>query len=139
MENAKHIGGMWALAVALGVGMAVANTPAVALAAPADSGKGSSSGDSSASSSSRNSDSTSSDTSSKKNALSAANDAPRRHRRPLNPPGETAMNSSGRPQTSTRPAPTRGNVVGLRQGRAHAAQTAELDGQHAGCRPHGGR
>ena len=34
MENAKHIGCMWALAVALGVGMAVANTPAVASAAP---------------------------------------------------------------------------------------------------------
>ena len=27
MENAKHIGCMWALAVAVGVGMAVANTP----------------------------------------------------------------------------------------------------------------
>ena len=114
MENAKHIGGMWALAVALGVGMAVANTPAVALAAPADSGKGSSSGDSSASSSSRHSDSTSSDTSSKKNALSAANDAPRRHRRPLNPPGETAMSSSGRPQTST----TRGTDARQRGGAA---------------------
>ena len=30
MENAKHIGGIWALAVALGIGMAVASTPAVA-------------------------------------------------------------------------------------------------------------
>jgi hypothetical protein len=95
MENAKHIGCMWALAVVLGVGMAVANTPAVALAAPADSGKGSSSGDSSPSSSSGHSGSRSSDTPSAKSALSATNDAPSRHRRPLNPPGETAMSSSG--------------------------------------------
>ena len=101
MENAKHIGCMWALAVALGVGMAVANTPAVALAAPADSGTGSSSGGSSPSSSSRHSGSTSSDTPSAKSALSATNDAPGRHRRPLNPPGETAVSSSGGPQTST--------------------------------------
>jgi hypothetical protein len=43
MENAKHIGGMWALAVALGVGLAVASTPAVAVGAPGDSGKGASS------------------------------------------------------------------------------------------------
>jgi hypothetical protein len=97
MENAKHIGCMSALAVALGVGMAVANPPAVALAAPGDSGKGSSSGDSSPSSSSGNSGSTSSDTPSAKSA--ATNDAPSRHR--LNPPGETAMSSSGGPQTNT--------------------------------------
>jgi hypothetical protein len=58
MENAKRIGGMCALAVALGVGMAVANTPAVASAAPDDTGKGSSSGDSSPSNSSKHSDST---------------------------------------------------------------------------------
>jgi hypothetical protein len=101
MENAKHIGCMWALAVALGVGMAVANAPAVALAAPADSGTGSSSGGSSPSSSSRHSGSTSSDTRSAKSALSATNDAPGRHRRPLNPSGETAVSSSGGPQTST--------------------------------------
>jgi hypothetical protein len=101
MENAKHIGCMWALAVALGVGMAVANSPAVALAAPADSGTGSSSGGSSPSSSSRHSGSTSSDTPSAKSALSATNDAPGRHRRPLNPFGETAVSSSGGPQTST--------------------------------------
>ncbi|HET7665631.1 MAG TPA: hypothetical protein VFK56_06095 [Mycobacterium sp.] len=50
MTNAKHIGYMGALAVALGVGLAVANTPAVASAAPGDSGKGSSSGESSQSS-----------------------------------------------------------------------------------------
>jgi hypothetical protein len=101
MENAKHIGCMWALAVALGVGMAVANTPAVALAAPADSGTGSSSGGSSPSSSSRHSGATSSDTPSAKSALSATNDAPGRHRRPPNPSGETAVSSSGGPQTST--------------------------------------
>jgi hypothetical protein len=97
MENAKHIGCMSALAVALVVGMAVANPPAVALAAPGDSGKGSSSGDSSPSSSSGNSGSTSSDTPSAKSA--ATNDAPSRHR--LNPPGETEMSSSGGPQTNT--------------------------------------
>lgn len=57
MENAKRIGGMCALAVALGVGMAVANTPAVASAAPDDNGKGSSSGESSPSNSSMHSDS----------------------------------------------------------------------------------
>lgn len=57
MENAKRIGGMCALAVALGVGMAVASTPAVASAAPDDNGKGSSSGESSPSSSSKHSDS----------------------------------------------------------------------------------
>jgi hypothetical protein len=101
MENAKHIGCMWALAVALGVGMAVANTPAVALAEPADSGTGSPSGGSSPSSSSRHSGSTSSDTPSARRQLSATNDAPGRHRRPLNPPGETAVSSSGDPQTST--------------------------------------
>ena len=101
MENAKHIGCMCALAVALGVGMAVANTPAVALAAPSDSGKGSSSGASSPSSSSGHSGSTSSDTPSAKSALSATNDAPRGHRRALNPPRETTASSSGGPQTST--------------------------------------
>ena len=42
MGNAKYIGGMWALAVALGVGMAVASSPAVASAKPADSDKGAS-------------------------------------------------------------------------------------------------
>jgi hypothetical protein len=76
MENAKHIGGVCALAVALGVGMAVANAPAVALAAPGDSGKG------------RDSGSSSSD------ASSGTKDPASRHRRPLNQPG-------GSPQTST--------------------------------------
>ena len=101
MENAKHIGCMWALAVALGVGMGVANAPAVAFAAPADSGTGSSSGGSSPSSSSRHPGSTSSDTPSAKSGLSATNDAPGRHRRPLNPPGETAVSNFGGPQTRT--------------------------------------
>ena len=58
MENAKHIGGMTALAVALGVGMAVAAAPAVAWAAPGDSDKGST----------HESDSASSDTSPQKKA-----------------------------------------------------------------------
>jgi hypothetical protein len=71
MENAKHIGCMWALAVALGIGLAVANTPAVASAAPGDSGKGSSSGESSQSS----------PPSAKKSASSATNDAPGHRRR----------------------------------------------------------
>jgi hypothetical protein len=38
MTYAKHIGGICALAVALGVGMAVASTPAIASAKPADKG-----------------------------------------------------------------------------------------------------
>jgi hypothetical protein len=72
MENAKRVGCMWGLAVALGVGLAVVNTPAVALAAPGDSGKGSSSGESSHSS----------DTpSAKKGPSSATNDASRHRRR----------------------------------------------------------
>jgi hypothetical protein len=130
MENAKHIGCMWALAVALGVGMAVANSPAVALAAPADSGTGSSSGGSSPSSSSRQSGSTSSDTPSAKSALSATNDAPGRHRRLLNPSGETAVSSSGGPQTST----TTGSSGSA--GRAGMRATPETPGTDA--RQHGG-
>jgi hypothetical protein len=70
MENTKHIGYMWGLAVALGIGMAVAATPAVASA-----DTGSESGDSSPSSSSDDSGATSSDTSSKKRESSATNDA----------------------------------------------------------------
>jgi hypothetical protein len=100
MENAKHIGCMWALAVALGVGLGVANTPAVALAAPGDSDKGSSS-DESSSSSSENSGSTSSDTPSAKTASSATDDGASGHRRPQNRPGKTEVSSSGGPQTST--------------------------------------
>jgi hypothetical protein len=75
MENAKHIGCMWAAAVALGIGMAVAATPAVASA-----DKGSESGDSS-SSSSEDSGSTSSEPSSKKSESSATNDGPDNQRR----------------------------------------------------------
>jgi hypothetical protein len=86
MENAKRIGCMWGLAVALGVGLGVVNTPAVALAAP-DSGKGSSSGQTS----------TSSDMSSaKKGASSATNDAPGHRRR-----DDTAMGGSGKTATTT--------------------------------------
>jgi hypothetical protein len=99
MENAKHIGGIWALAVALGVGMAVANTPAVALAAPGDSGKGPSSGDSSPSRPSRHSGSTSSDAPSAQRALSPTNDPANRYRRPQNPSG--AVHRSGSPHTGT--------------------------------------
>jgi hypothetical protein len=104
MENAKHIGGICALAVALGVGMAVANTPAVALAAPGDSGKdsssdGSSSDGSSSSGSSRDSGSPSSRKPSAKTALSTTNDPASHNPRPLNRPG--AVNRSGDPDTST--------------------------------------
>jgi hypothetical protein len=96
MENAKHIGGISALAVALGIGMAVANTPAVAAAAPGDSGKGSPSGGSS-SSSSGSSGSASSDTPSAKRA--ATNDPPGHHPRALKPRG--ALNNTVDPDTST--------------------------------------
>src|SRR6201987_1931691 len=72
MENAKRIGCMWGLAVALGVGLAVVNTPAVAPAAPGDSDTGSSSGESSHSSEGP---------SAKKGPSSATNDAPRHRRR----------------------------------------------------------
>jgi hypothetical protein len=84
MENAKHIGGIWALAVALGMGMAVANSPAVA---SADSGKGSSAG--SSSSSSHDSGGTSSAKPSAKTATSAPNDPASRHPKP-----HDAVNSS---------------------------------------------
>jgi hypothetical protein len=47
MKNAKRIGYLWMLAVALGIGLAVANTPVIASAAPGGSGKGSSSSNSS--------------------------------------------------------------------------------------------
>lgn len=77
MANAKHIGCMWALAVALGVGLAVASTPAVA---SADSGKGSS-GDSSQSSHPPGG---------KKGASSASNDAPRPHLRAPKPKHDTS-------------------------------------------------
>jgi hypothetical protein len=88
MENAKHIGGIWALAVALGMGIAVTNTPAVASAAPADSGNGSSSGGSSSSgsspsSSSHDSGSMSSDAPSERTAVAATNDPASHHPHPL--------------------------------------------------------
>lgn len=70
MDNAKHIGGIAAVAVALGMGMAVANTPAVALAAPDNSGSGSSS-----------------DTPSEKTAASATNGPASRHPRAPKPSG----------------------------------------------------
>ncbi|MDT5330098.1 MAG: hypothetical protein QOF31_1395, partial [Mycobacterium sp.] len=94
MGTAKHIGRVGALAVALGVGIGVANTPGVALAEPADSSKSSPSDPRSLSSSSPESGSTASDASS--SGLSTpTHDAPDRDRRPLNPPREMSVSSSG--------------------------------------------
>jgi hypothetical protein len=87
MGNAKHIGFIWASAVALGIGLAVANTPAVALAAPDDNGKGSSSSESSPG----HSGSKSSDTPSAKHASSAPDDTPGHQRRPPNKPNKDAV------------------------------------------------
>ena len=94
MENAKHIGGIGALAVALGVGMAVANSPAVASAKPANSDTGAS----------HDSGSTSSDTPSAKTATSTSSDPDSRHPRPRKPKG--AVNSSDGPDTSTTNGPS---------------------------------
>jgi hypothetical protein len=94
MENAKHIGCMWALAVALGVGIGVANTPAVALASPADSDKGPSSGESSPSSSPGHSGPKSTATPSAKHALSDKRDAPSGYRRQPKPSDESAVTST---------------------------------------------
>lgn len=74
MENAKRIGYIWALAVALGIGLAVANTP-VASAAPGDSGKGTSSGQSSQSS----------------DASSTTSDTPKPRRHPPKQADDTAV------------------------------------------------
>jgi hypothetical protein len=106
MENAKHIGCMWALAVALGVGLAVANTPAVASAAPGDSGKGSSSGESSQSSPPDHSRSASPHTPSAKRQLTATNDAPKPRRRPPDPSDAAATSISTKISTK-RPAAMR--------------------------------
>jgi len=89
MENAKHIGGVWALAVALGVGMAIASSPAVASAKPAGSDNGAS----------HDSGSTSSDTPSAKKATSGPGDPDSRPPRPRKPKG--AVNSSDGADTST--------------------------------------
>jgi hypothetical protein len=101
MENAKHIGCMWGLAVALGVGMAVANAQAVASAAPpSDSGgKGSSSGDSSSSGSPGRSGSTSA-TSSQRHGL---------------PGSSTPTSSAGQTGKRTKPE-TPGTAFGQRGG-----------------------
>jgi hypothetical protein len=74
MENAKRIGCLSALAVALGVGLAVVNTPAVAVAAPGDSGKGSSASEAGAHQASAN-----------KGESSATNQAPKPRRHPPKP------------------------------------------------------
>ena len=130
MGNAKHIGRIGALAVALGVGMAVANTPAVALAAPADSGTSSSSGAPSPSSSSPDSGSTSSDTSSATSSSFPTNDPPNRHRRPLNPPGEMAESSSGGALTSSTAAATAAGAAPARWTRADAPGEVAAGGPH---------
>jgi hypothetical protein len=103
MENAKRIGCLWGLAVALGVGLAVANSPAVASAAPGNSGKGSSSGESSQSSHTP---------SAKKGASSATNDAPRHRRR-----DETAVSGSGEKTTTTTGSPTESEGTGTKTGK----------------------
>ncbi|PXX05606.1 hypothetical protein [Mycolicibacterium moriokaense] len=94
MGNAKHIGGMWALAVALGVGMAVASSPAVASAKPADSDKGAS----------HDSGPTSSDKPSEKTATSASSDPDSRHPHPRKPHG--TANSSDGPDAGTTTGPS---------------------------------
>ena len=96
MGNAKYIGRVGALAVALGVGIAVANSPGVALAEPADSSP-SSAPDASSSSSLRHSGATSTDTSATSSSTSTD---PGRHRGPLNAPGQMALSSSGGPASS---------------------------------------
>jgi hypothetical protein len=103
MTNAKQIGYMWALAVALGVGLAIASTPAVA---SADTSKGASAGESSQSS----------HPPSGKKSSSAANsktsDAPKPHRRAPKPHDSEASNSEGASSTqrarNPKPAPTTG-------------------------------
>jgi triacylglycerol lipase len=106
MSTAKHIGRVGALAVALGMGTAIASTPGVALADPADSGTSSSSDSRSSSRSSPESGSATSDTSSS-GSSTPAHDAPARHRKPLNRPGEMAVSSSGGLTSSTtEPSPS---------------------------------
>ncbi|HVQ51886.1 MAG TPA: hypothetical protein VMS92_17715, partial [Mycobacterium sp.] len=106
MENAKHIGGIWALAVALGVGMAVASSPAVASAKPADSDQGAS----------HDSGSTSSDKPSAKTATSAPSDPDSRHPRPRKPKG--AVNVATTPATADAPDT---DAPRSRRGSAHQA------------------
>ncbi len=89
MQNAKHIGGIGALAVALGVGMAVASSPAVASAKPADSDKGAS----------HDSGQKSSDTPAAKTETSAPGGDDSRPPRPRKPKG--AVNGSDGPDTGT--------------------------------------
>jgi hypothetical protein len=96
MENAKHIGGMWALALALGLGMGVANSPAVAWAAPADSEKGSSAESSSGPSSGKPSEKPSA----KKGESSTTNAGPKRHRPKV---ADAASNSDDASSTTKKP------------------------------------
>ena len=120
MKNAKHIGYLWASAVALGVGLAVANTPGVASAAPADSGKGSA-GESSASSSPGQPGSASSDSPSEsQDSALSANDAPSGQRRSavttaaLTP--STSISATG--GSGTRAAPATRGVAERKRGGA---------------------
>jgi len=84
MENAKRIGCMWALAVALGIGLAVANAPA-ASAAPGEKG-------SSSNASSQSSDPPSGKKSTTSSATSSAtNDAPKPRRHPPKDADETTV------------------------------------------------
>jgi hypothetical protein len=121
MENAKHIGGIWALAVALGLGMAVANSPAVASAKPADSDKGASHD-----SGSTSSDSTSSDTPSAKTATSASSDPDSRLPRPRKP--HVTVDGSGGSDTSTT---TGSSASALSTGATTTPATADAPGTDA--------
>ena len=112
MGNAKYIGRVGALAVALGVGIAVASSPGVALAEPADSIT-SSSPDAPSSSSLRHSGATSTDTSAPSSSTSTDLG---HHRGPLNAPGQMALSSSGgltsSPTASTPAGPAPAGEVG---------------------------
>lgn len=118
MENAKHIGGIGALAVALGVGMAVASSPAVASAKPADSDKGAS----------HNSGQTSSDAPSTKTATSASasSDPDSRPPRPRKPKG--AADSSGGPDTSTTTTPATADTSATDAPRSRRGTTHPVSG-----------
>jgi hypothetical protein len=98
MDNAKYLGCMCGLAVALGVGLAVAGTPAVASADPP---KGSSPGESSQSSD---------PPSGKKAASSTTNDAPKPHRRAPKPHAEAEATSSSGAGPSTERVRKRGTI-----------------------------
>ena len=103
MSNAKHIGRVGALAVALGVGIAVANAPGVASAEPTDSGA------SLSADSSRSTDRG-------------------RHQRPPSAPGQVAVSSSGGARTWSRAAsaPTSAAPSGTPVRRARLGAPADV-------------